>query len=89
MAKKKALCRDKRGLFVRNLGYKWTGEKYVNQKFYLGRDETFAKIASLKLEQLWETLCRRWEAHTPLVANIACPYASSSSPNTAAISSRV
>ncbi len=65
MAKKKELCRDKRGLFQRNLGWKQTAQGYSQQKFYLGRDEIKAKIASLKLEQLWEAICRRWETFTP------------------------
>ena len=65
MAKKRELCRDKRGLFQRNLGWKQTEKGYAQQKFYLGRDETRAKIASLKLEQLWEAVCRRWEATCP------------------------
>jgi hypothetical protein len=62
MAKKKELCKDKRGLYQRNLGWKQTDKGYAQQKFYLGRDETKARIASLKLEQLWDAVCARWDA---------------------------
>lgn len=63
---KNSLCRDKRGLFVRNLGWKLTASGgYSQEKFYLGRDEARAKIASLKLEQLWKAVCARWEASNP------------------------
>lgn len=65
MAKKKELCRDKKGLFVRNLGWRKTPSGYSQKKFYLGRQEPQARIASLKLEQLWDAVCRRWEAATP------------------------
>jgi len=65
MAKKKELCKDKRGLYQRNLGWKQTDKGYAQQKFYLGRDETKARIASLKLEQLWDAVCARWEASNP------------------------
>ncbi|MCA8985134.1 MAG: hypothetical protein R3C12_22660 [Planctomycetaceae bacterium] len=63
--KKRELCRDKRGLYQRNLGWKQTEKGYAQQKFYLGRDETRAKIASLKLEQLWDVVSARWEAVHP------------------------
>ncbi len=67
MAKKKELCKDKRGYFVRNLGWRKTASgRFAQKKFYLGSDETKAKIASLKLEQLWDAVCRRWEAETLL-----------------------
>lgn len=67
MAKKSDLCRDKRGLYVRNLGWTQTASgRYSQVKFYLGRDEATAKIASLKLEQLWDVVCRRWKAETPV-----------------------
>ena len=59
-ATKNTLGRDKRGLFVRNLGWKRTAKGYAQQKFYLGRDEAQAEIASRKLEQLWEAVCARW-----------------------------
>lgn len=64
MAPKKELCRDRRGLFVRNIGWKRTASGYTQQKFYLGRDEQAAKIAALKLEQLWDAIRRRWERNT-------------------------
>jgi hypothetical protein len=55
MASKKDLCRSFNGLFVRNLGWKVTpAGTYVQHKFYLGRDESKARLASLRLEQLWE-----------------------------------
>src|SRR5262245_66090227 len=61
MAKKKALCRASNGLYVRNLGWKRTPGGYAQHKFYLGREETKATLASLRLEQLWEQVSRRWE----------------------------
>jgi hypothetical protein len=61
MAKKKSLCRASNGLYVRNLGWKQTPSGYSQHKFYLGRDEAKATLASLRLEQLWEQVSRRWE----------------------------
>src|SRR5262245_34408569 len=61
MAKKKALCRASSGLYVRNLGWKRTADGYAQHKFYLGRDEAKATLASLRLEQLWDQVSRRWE----------------------------
>ena len=61
MAKKKALCRASRGLYVRNLGWKRTPDGYAQHKFYLGRDEAKATFASLRLEQLRDQVNRRWE----------------------------
>jgi integrase len=60
MVKKKEPCRAANGLFVRNLGWKLTPTGgYAQHKFYLGRDESKAKLASLRLEQLWEQVCQR------------------------------
>ena len=70
MARKRDLCRDKRGMFVRNLGWKLSGEKYAQQKFYLGSEEAKAQIASLKLEQLWNAFSARWEASTLPIARL-------------------
>jgi integrase len=62
MAKKKDLCRSSNGIFVRNLGWKVSTEgKYLQHKFYLGRDDSAAKLASLRLERLWEQVTRRWQ----------------------------
>ena len=62
MAKKKELCRSSNGTFVRNLGWKLSSEgKYLQHKFYLGRDDSAAKLASLRLERLWEQVTRRWQ----------------------------
>jgi hypothetical protein len=61
MGKRTGLCRSAKGLFVRNLGWKMTPDgKYVQHKFYLGRDEQRAQYANLRLEQLWEQACKRW-----------------------------
>lgn len=61
MAKKKSLCRTSAGSFVRNLGWKLVGDKYVQHKFHLGPDESLALLANLRLEQLWQQVSRRWE----------------------------
>src|SRR4051794_22103358 len=61
MAKKKELCKASNGLFVRNLGWKRTPTGYAQHKFYLGRDEASATRASLRLEQLWGQVVKRWE----------------------------
>jgi len=68
MARDKELRRDAKGRFFRNLGWKQTPKGYGQHKFYLGRDEANAKIASLKLEALWEAVRRRWKQSTPQVA---------------------
>jgi hypothetical protein len=65
MARKKVLCRASNGLFVRNLGWKRTPAGYAQHKFYLGREEAQATLASLRLEQLWEQVRRRWERENP------------------------
>jgi len=57
----KELCRASNGLFVRNLGWKQTPAGYAQHKFYLGRDESKAMLAGLKLEQLWGQVEKRWE----------------------------
>jgi hypothetical protein len=61
MARKKTLCRASNGLFVRNLGWKRMPSGYAQHKFYLGREESKATLASLRLEQLWDQVSRRWE----------------------------
>jgi hypothetical protein len=58
---KKSLCRASNGLFIRNLGYNRGAEGYVQPKFYLGRDESRALLANLRLEQLWNQVKKRWE----------------------------
>lgn len=45
MAKKKSLCRTSTGSYVRNLGWKVAGGKYVQHKFHLGPDESSALLA--------------------------------------------
>ncbi len=61
MAKKKALCRAASGAFVRNLGWKRTALGYTQHKFHLGKDETKAALANLRLEHLWTEVNKRWE----------------------------
>ncbi len=61
MATKKELGRDSKGRYFRNLGWKKTEKGYAQQKFYLGRDESKAKLANLRLEQLWQQITRIWE----------------------------
>jgi len=58
---RKDLGRASNGLYFRNLGWKKTDSGYAQQKFYLGRDESKAKLANLRLEQLWQQVTRRWE----------------------------
>src|SRR5262245_11127311 len=66
MRKKKTLCRSAAGVFVRNLGWKVTPNgSYLQHKFYLGRDEAKAQLASLRLEQLWDEASRRWQRENP------------------------
>ena len=67
---KTGLCRSAKGLFVRNLGWKSTTDgQHVQQKFYLGRDEQKAQLASLRLEQLWEQASKRWTRENGLELN--------------------
>lgn len=62
MATKKELCRAANGVFVRNIGWKVKSMGgYAQHKFYLGRDESKATLASLRLEQLWQQVCKRWQ----------------------------
>lgn len=62
MGLKNELCRASSGLFVRNLGWKVTPKgSYMQHKFYLGREEAKAKLANLRLEQLWKQVGARWE----------------------------
>lgn len=61
MARKKTLTRTVGGSYVRNLGWKPTATSYAQHKFHLGRDETKATLANLRLEQLWTEVSRRWE----------------------------
>jgi integrase len=61
MAKKKTLCRAASGGFVRNLGWKRTPVGFDQHKFHLGRDESKATLANLRLEQLWQEVGKRWE----------------------------
>src|SRR3954462_9895541 len=61
MATKKELCRSASGVFVRNLGWKVTPTGgYVQHKFYLGRDESSARLSSVRLERLWAEASKRW-----------------------------
>jgi hypothetical protein len=60
MAKKKMLCRAENGSYVRNLGWKRSQAGYSQHKFHLGRDESKATMANLRLEQLWQEVCKRW-----------------------------
>ncbi|MEI8371653.1 MAG: hypothetical protein WCJ35_02345 [Planctomycetota bacterium] len=69
MATKKELGRDSKGRYFRNLGWKKTPKGYAQQKFYLGRDDSKAKLANLRLEQLWQQITRQWEREAgPLLA---------------------
>jgi len=61
VAKKKALCRAASGAFIRNLGWKRTALGYAQHKFHLGKDETKAALANLRLEHLWTEVSKRWE----------------------------
>jgi hypothetical protein len=65
VAKAKTVTRTAGGLFVRNLGWKRTATGYTQHKFHLGRDEAKARLASLRLEQLWKEVTARWERAGP------------------------
>jgi hypothetical protein len=65
MGRKKLLCKAANGLFMRNLGWKRTAAGYAQHKFYLGRDEHKAALASMRLEELWEQVSKRWEQENP------------------------
>ena len=74
MAKKRQeLKKDKNGDYFRNLGKRltrlkrndgagaeWGELRFVRPKFRLGKDETKANIANLRLEQLWDLVVERW-----------------------------
>ena len=51
MSTKKDLGQASNGLYFRNLGWKQTPSGCTQQKFYLGRDESKAKLANMRLEQ--------------------------------------
>lgn len=68
MAKKKELGRASNGLFFRNLGWKRTEAGYAQQKFYLGRDESKATVANLRLEELWEQVTHCWQREKSVYA---------------------
>ena len=65
MARKRDLCRAADGQFVRNLGWKRTPNGYTQAKFRLGRDQDAAKLASLRLERLWDEVTARWQRAQP------------------------
>lgn len=56
------LARDTRGTYRRELGWKETtpGE-YRQHAFHLGRDRAEALIRSIRLEQVWECVVKRWQ----------------------------
>jgi hypothetical protein len=61
VGKVKTVTHTAGGLFVRNLGWKKTATGYAQHKFHLGRDEAKARLAGLRLEQLWKEVAARWE----------------------------
>lgn len=64
MATKKVggLTRDERkGLYVRSLGWSWQDGCCKQPKFYLGRDKSEAERRNLRLEQLWRCVVEKWE----------------------------
>ncbi len=69
MAKKMELGRASNGLFFRNLGWKRTEAGYAQQKFYLGRDESKATVANLRLEELWEQVTHCWQREKSVYAS--------------------
>lgn len=51
------------GLYRRDLGWKKAGEdRYIQHRFYLGRDKHKAQIACARLEALWADIEARWES---------------------------
>jgi len=65
MAQKNEIKKAANGLYFRNLGYRRTSKRYTQPKFYLGGDEASARIANLKLEQLWKAVTHRWLRANP------------------------
>src|SRR5579885_2176055 len=62
---KKDLEPNSRGLYERSIGWKHKPEfrrGYIQHKFYLGRDPIKARLAELRLEQLWEHVEARWKS---------------------------
>ena len=59
------VARDGRGDYVKNLGWEPHPTKpgeFKQPRFYLGRDGAEAVIRSLRLEQVWASIERRWQA---------------------------
>ncbi|MGO8749484.1 MAG: hypothetical protein ACLQNE_26290 [Thermoguttaceae bacterium] len=55
------LKRNKKGLYSRSVGWKRSGDEIITHTFYLGRDESAAKLANLRLEKLWEQVQATWK----------------------------
>ena len=51
---------NRKGLYSRSIGWKPAGDEIVTHTFYLGRDESAAKLANLRLEKLWEQVQATW-----------------------------
>jgi hypothetical protein len=61
MARKQTLGQDAEGRFRRSIGWRVSGDKTVQHLFRLGKDETQAKLANIRLEQLWNGVAARWK----------------------------
>jgi integrase len=59
---KEAPGKDTRGVYRREIGWKaGNGTHAIRQLFRLGRDPEKAKLANMRLEELWEAVVARWK----------------------------
>jgi hypothetical protein len=62
VARKEELGRDTEGRYRRYIGWKeGNGDRAIQHLFRLGRDETKAKLANMRLERLWECIDALWK----------------------------
>src|SRR5689334_19583935 len=67
------LARDGRGNYRRDLGWEWTGTKYQQHRFYLGRDRAEAAVRVGRLESLWSAIEGHWNRSERLAKLEECP----------------
>jgi hypothetical protein len=65
--KRQELRPDSKGRYIRNIGWVYnptadvdrSARRYIQPKFYLGRNNHSARVANLRLEQLWDQVCAK------------------------------